>query len=435
MKHCRYYQIINWLGIIIVISITGLFFWHLNQITGYAGNDFLNHFVYVSEWPSHHTQVINNFIKWCHSLVNHTLIWNGLFVSQGLAQTLMLFPKSVFNIINTVIFLTIGIIINALVYPIKKLNALILGITYLLLWFCLPDWGQNILWLTGATYALWPALLCLLYLLPLRWQYHPHHLKLFTILMMGLSFLVGASSLNMGPTLVIITYLYFRFTPRQATSRIYQYCSMWTMMIGSFIMLIHSIDTVHNQLQALITLTFKYDSLLIIIFIAALLIITNSSFKMNIVLKNAYLMALAAMLGLSLLCFSNQLNSRDWFIPTILLLVACYDLLKILLQQFDQQIKLLIFTSGLVALSEFSLVSYYHANTNIAQSYQCFITAQQIINNDRKHHQLNCIVPPMNACTTPYNTYYQVDYLQKSANGWVNEWMAKFYHVKKIKTW
>lgn len=435
MKRNRYYQIINWLGIVVVLGITGLLFFHLNQVTGYAGNDFLNRFVYTSEWPSRHTQEINSFMKWCHSLINHTLIWNGLFVSQGLAQTLMLFPKIVFNVLNTIIFLMVGIVINALIYPLKKLNVFVLGITYLFLWFFLPDWGQNVLWLTGATYALWPALLCLLYLLPLRWQYRPKHLTLFTLAMMILSFLVGASSLNMGPTLVAITYLYFRLTPNQYNSRTYQYCSMWTIIIGSFLMLIHSIDTVNNQVSDVVALTFKYDGLLIALFIAALLIITNRHFKVTATLKNAYLMILAAALGLLCLCFSNQLNSRDWLIPTVLLIVACFDLLSILYHRLDTQTTLLILVGSAVACSEFGLVSYRNANVNITQSYQSFTTAQQIIVNNRQHHQLDCVVPPMNPCTTPYNAYYQVDYLHKQASSWVNVWMAKFYHVKKISTW
>ncbi len=69
MQRNRYYQIINWLGIVVVLGITGLLFFHLNQVTGYAGNDFLNRFVYTSEWPSRHTQEINSFMKWCHSLI------------------------------------------------------------------------------------------------------------------------------------------------------------------------------------------------------------------------------------------------------------------------------------------------------------------------------------------------------------------------------
>lgn len=120
-------QAINWIINIGIISIISIFFYRLNQITGYAGDDFLYHFLYHGECIS----AIHNVFEWIQSVINQTQMWNGRFIAQGLVQLFMQFPKEIFNIANTIAFIAVGLLINLLVRRrIRDVNPIYLLLTY-----------------------------------------------------------------------------------------------------------------------------------------------------------------------------------------------------------------------------------------------------------------------------------------------------------------
>ena len=115
-------QAINWIINIGIISIISICFYRLNQITGYAGDDFLYHFLYHGEWPTKHISAIHNVFEWIQSVINQTQMWNGRFIAQGLVQLFMQFPKEIFNIANTIAFIAVGLLINLKFPKINWLN-------------------------------------------------------------------------------------------------------------------------------------------------------------------------------------------------------------------------------------------------------------------------------------------------------------------------
>ena len=64
----------------------------------------------------------------------------------------MQIPKGLFNIINSLIYVLIGLLINVLVSGKKAfLKPSHLSLTFLLMWFFLPGMGSTVLWVSGAT--------------------------------------------------------------------------------------------------------------------------------------------------------------------------------------------------------------------------------------------------------------------------------------------
>lgn len=130
-KFHLFIQAINWIINIGIISIISICFYRLNQITGYAGDDFLYHFLYHGEWPTKHISAIHNVFEWIQSVINQTQMWNGRFIAQGLVQLFMQFPKEIFNIANTIAFIAVGLLINLLVRRrIRDVNPIYLLLTY-----------------------------------------------------------------------------------------------------------------------------------------------------------------------------------------------------------------------------------------------------------------------------------------------------------------
>lgn len=142
-KFHLFIQAINWIINIGIISIISICFYRLNQITGYAGDDFLYHFLYHGEWPTKHISAIHNVFEWIQSVINQTQMWNGRFIAQGLVQLFMQFPKEIFNIANTIAFIAVGLLINLLVRRrIRDVNPIYLLLTYCAMFYFLPDFGR-----------------------------------------------------------------------------------------------------------------------------------------------------------------------------------------------------------------------------------------------------------------------------------------------------
>lgn len=140
-KFHLFIQAINWIINIGIISIISICFYRLNQITGYAGDDFLYH----GEWPTKHISAIHNVFEWIQSVINQTQMWSGRFITQGLVQLFMQFPKEIFNIANTIAFIAVGLLINLLVRRrIRDVNPIYLLLTYCAMFYFLPDFGRAV---------------------------------------------------------------------------------------------------------------------------------------------------------------------------------------------------------------------------------------------------------------------------------------------------
>ena len=101
--------------------------------------------------------------------VHHYLTWGGRSVVHGIAQTFLIFPKYVFNIFNTVVYLLLTLLIyKHIVGKERKYNPVLYIFINMLIWFGLPVFGQNILWLIGSCNYLWATTIVLLFLLPYR---------------------------------------------------------------------------------------------------------------------------------------------------------------------------------------------------------------------------------------------------------------------------
>lgn len=154
-----------------ILCINFIFILNLNRFSGYTGDDFLYHFVYTGAWPSEHLREYHNLWDWILAVHTHMLIWNARMTSIIFEIFAMQIPKGLFNIINSLIYVLIGLLINVLVSGKKAfLKPSHLSLTFLLMWFFLPGMGSTVLWVSGATNYLWPSLVIILFLLAFRFD-------------------------------------------------------------------------------------------------------------------------------------------------------------------------------------------------------------------------------------------------------------------------
>lgn len=87
--------------------------------------------------------------------------WTGRSVLQICLKCASLMPKSFFNILNSMMFVVLSLLIYANISGKKKKDCYLYMTIQLFLWFGIVDFGQTILWLGGACNYLWGMVIIL----------------------------------------------------------------------------------------------------------------------------------------------------------------------------------------------------------------------------------------------------------------------------------
>lgn len=129
----------------------------LNVLTPYICDDFTYNLNFLTKEP------LGSFWEIFPSMYAHSYKMNGRLISHGLAQLFMLLPPVVFDITNALVF-------TGTVYLVLRLcgtdrNALLLALTFILFW-CMPVFGQVVLWQVGALNYFWALTALVLFITP-----------------------------------------------------------------------------------------------------------------------------------------------------------------------------------------------------------------------------------------------------------------------------
>lgn len=103
----------------------------------------------------------------CLSMYAHYFSWGGRIITHFIATVFLLIGKPVFNIFNTAAYCWLAYLIYryASVHA-KKGHLLIYLAVHLCIWFAVPAFGQDFLWLIGACNYLWPAVFIFTFIWP-----------------------------------------------------------------------------------------------------------------------------------------------------------------------------------------------------------------------------------------------------------------------------
>ncbi|MCE2137575.1 transporter, partial [Streptococcus thermophilus] len=182
MKEKNNKEIVYLLVCLVVVTLIYL----LNHFTLYTSDDFVYRFIYKEPFPSANEQPVRSLFDLITSQMNHWKVWNGRFTGHSIVQIFMQYNKEVFNVFNSSVFLSLGILIDSLSFEIvsnkhRKHQVLYLAIIFLILWWFLPEIGKTVLWISGSGNYLWTAVLDLLWLkVVLRRNQSPYNI-LWTI--------------------------------------------------------------------------------------------------------------------------------------------------------------------------------------------------------------------------------------------------------------
>ncbi len=139
----------NQLSLILILFIIFIAFYILNTLTPHLTDDCQRFFIFNTEIK------VSNLKEVLISQYRYYMGWGGR--TQFIWQSLLLFPKTFFNILNSlmIIAMLFGVYLN-LDEVNKKNKTIFCFITILFLyWFGIPRFGETTIWMSGAINYLW----------------------------------------------------------------------------------------------------------------------------------------------------------------------------------------------------------------------------------------------------------------------------------------
>lgn len=185
----------------------------------------------------------SSFSSILHDEYTQYMTWTGRSVVHIIARLFLLMPKTVFNLVNPLIY----VLLTLLIYKMTtKDNTTFYSFKYFLinvfLWLFVPAFGQTILWETGAANYLWGGIIVVSFL----FLYHRYYEKeqelsfnpiVNSILLLILGILAGWCNENTsgGMILIVLGYLYFYYQKKKPL-RLWMFTGLLGAIFGLFMM-------------------------------------------------------------------------------------------------------------------------------------------------------------------------------------------------------
>ncbi len=195
--------------VVIVICFTAIY--PLNRLTPIISDDFAYLFIYGENGR------ITSIKDIIHSQINHYYMWGGRSVVHFIAQVLLMLPKYIADLLNTLVYLSYISLIYLHIKGSAKNSILLFLMVNLGVWFLQPVLGDTVFWLTGSANYLWGTWLILLFLLPFRLYRGristPILQILYSICIFILGILAGWTNENTAAAMLVIIigfFIYYR---------------------------------------------------------------------------------------------------------------------------------------------------------------------------------------------------------------------------------
>ena len=374
----------------------------------------------------------------------HYFNWGGRTVAHTLAQILLVFPKAVFNILNSFIY-------TALIYLIylhgcfnkdNEDNSYMLLLIHFILWFIIPVFGQSFIWLVGSCNYLWTTVIILYFL----WLYRRNTLseKWYNLLFMFiLGLLAGWTNENTSAGLIAI--LVFSLIINKVETKKFELSKTRLFgIIGTLAGFIIMICAPGNYIRSA---EFKDDTFIIIKIIKRTLDITNN--LENIILplliviiilislkiyhkkkieKETYTFILGGFAAIYAMVLSPTFPERAWTGAIIFFVIA----IVILVYDLDTINRLykFILVDFCIILSIIYVSQYMDLARNINYLRNTWNYRVDVINESDKDKIFEFY---KYETYNPRNPVYGLEDIGYDPNAWPNGSISKYYGIKGIK--
>jgi hypothetical protein len=425
-------------------------FWLLNHFTPYIIDDLGYSFIMgtndrLSSFPDIFVSLSRHYTDWGGRLVAHFFTMFFLYIGD----------KNVFDICNTIVY---GIFILLVCFHItgsfKKITGLLYGAVNIILWFLVPEWGQNFLWQTGSCNYLWTTTLILLFLIPFRKKNDDPSYKLnfpLSVLFLFLGVLAGWTNENSGAAILCLLIAYFgmKVIDRQKVA-LFEVLGALGFLIGfcllvcapgNYVRVEMSLEEANNQRSFLVRLFMQFWTATEMFFVnggflmAGLTVILGYDFivrqKQKLNLFTWYYL-FAGITGVYCMIMSPEFPGRAYLIVTVFLCIALLSSLRQVEITVPEIVKRNIpaISTGIFIIFGWSFLM---ASRNIAGIYTKTQSRIAYIQEQKSKGILDVEVPaPIPASDKHAGPHYIGD-IHSDSNFPLNKTLSRYYEIHSIK--
>ena len=367
----------------------------------------------------------------------HYNYWGGRSIAHTLVQIFLYLPKGIFNILNSFCFTYLIYLIYKICKNNQENKPIFLWIIFLLIYFFVPVFGQNILWLTGACNYLWTTAI-VIFFINLFLTNKKNNLFLITIIFI-LGIISGWTNENTAVGLIVIISLII-ITKRKENKKIYpwQISGLIGTSLGFAIMLlaqgnyirknsiIENLSLIEKIFTRFLNCTigiFTYLLPFLVILISLFLILKIK--KQNLP-KNCLIFIIGTFFTIYSMVLSPTFPKRAWFSSIIFLIIPIISLSYNLelSKKYLKKFKILI----IIILALF-IIDYKNLLVDINNLN---ITWKNRIKYIKKHQKDSNIEFSLYETPNRKNPQYgQLD-IVKNPLDWPNNEIEKYFSIKSI---
>lgn len=425
--------------VIVIMTSIFLMMLLLNILTPLIADDFSYSFNIDGE-------KLGSFLDVINYQITHYFKWGGRTVAHTIAQSFLLFPKPFFSIMNTFVY----VLLVYLIYlhskgDNKDDNPLILILIHFGLWFLVPVFGQNCLWLIGSCNYLWTTTLILLFLLIIRKNSQKEtFFKIIGMLLFGI--IVGWTNENTSFGLIIITAGTLIISKKENKKRKilkYQFSGLVGTIIGFIILIIAPGNFVRSSIledNTFIVIKFLkriVDATLgMLDYTLPLLIVITILFAIYIYNKktinySVYIFLLGSFLTIYAMVLSPTFPERAWFGVIVFLLIACLQLIYNIQPIYKPYKVTLVVT--VIIISFFYIPQYIITGREILELNRIWNFRVEYIRNEKSNGNMEIEVGSYSS-QNKHNPVYGLSDISSNKEDWPNTDIAKYFQIKSIKS-
>lgn len=378
------------------------------------------------------------------------LHWTGRSVLQICLKCASLMPKSIFNIINSFMFVVLALFIYANIQGKRKKDCFLYVTIQLFLWFGLVDFGQTVLWLGGACNYLWGMVIILSFITLFRkvlelgekasaWQ---------LILLAVISFLAGWGNENTsgGAILIVLLFWGYDWYEKRRWNKNGIYGILSACVGFAFLILspsnkersaIMAAEENYTGVAALISRGLKILQVYkeyFYIYLACILFLLFFLYWKKIKIQELVVPVIFLLAGIAtgfVLLFTPQPMNRAYFGAGIFLIIAVIQLLWILPTVLSKDF--LIVRNGWILVGALWLIFVYVENgANLTRILRETREREQFIAAELERDWKDPILPKLRPeFQNPYTYAYEND-LEEDIHWWINEVYCQHYGLDTV---
>ena len=387
---------------------------------------------------------ITNIFQVFPSMVAHYAELNGRTAPHFLAQCLLIFPKPVFNVVNSLVFTSFVYLIYKVTSTSKDFRPIMFFTIPVLFWLNTPVFGQIFLWVLGCFNYYWA------YFFGLIFMYF--YIKLYRseaelspkayIGLCILGFFFGGYSENTSFPVIFVSFLLLALTSYKLKN--IRFLAKYSLpvalgAIGYLIMLLYPTSSskigaftisslLHNMVDLFTSYYTRHQSLLILL---AILFVIATHFKID---KKEIVIALAyffiSLISVAMLSIASYLADRSLGVGAIFLVLAMFQLMQAIRSSVRTECVAYCLAAYFIVSS---VMIVWDGTYDIYDTYRQNAEREAYIEEQLAQGETVVTVPiiyPMTKYSCKYIltdlTTIEEPYL------WPNPYIAKYYGLEKI---